>query len=785
MENQLLDGFLLQERRIEPLTGTVRGGGVETHLPSKSIEVLLCLARNPRRLVSREALLEKVWGNANASQESLSRTISEIRQALGDSADHPAFIQTVPKRGYRLLVEPLLSAGDQQQVFVDKRKRSGLIGNLMDRGVIQAGAVFLVVGWLLIQVADAVVPIIGLPEWTRPFVTYVVIAGFPIVIVFAWFFEYAEGRFYLDKGRDSPTLTTGLERNYLTMVAAYVIAALGALVYQYSVGFDVPRDQPGGSTEIVATEIEVEPNSIAVLRFMNIDGSDKTEIFSYGFAEDVLDRLARVPGLLVSARGDSWSLDPNSSSAEVRRRLRVAYYLEGSIQTVGDEIRVVAQLIDSETGFHIVSKSVNKRIENYFEAQNEITNLVVASLRVALPEDTQMQLAGNYEGLDVDAYILYRQGREVLERPLTQETLAEATEYYERALEIDPEYAAAHAGLCAANTDGFALTADNAYISKAELACAAGLAANSNLHMVYEALGDLYSQTGRHSEAESAYSQAITINNQDVAAMQGLASIYERQQKFEEAVDLLGQAIRLQPGNWRSIDSLGDLLFNNGRYTEAASAYSQVVLLDPENSQGQGNLGSALLMVGDFYRAEDALEKSLEIEPDRTFFSNLAIIYYYQGRFGESAEIHRLGIAESPDHSSVWLNLGDALHFSGEAEAARHAFARCVELAEAALKVNPRNTAVMYELAWASVMLGDSGRGRELINRSNSLDPDDPYVHYYDGLLKHREGQDRAAIGALKTAVELGYPKVLLAAEPYLKELDGQDDFVKLVLIND
>ena len=87
----------------------------------------------------------------------------------------------------------------------------------MDRGVLQAAAVFLVVGWLLIQVADAVVPILGLPDWTTPFVTYVVIvgfpvfrfSGFPVVLLFAWFFELAEGRFYLDRGKDSLATTIG------------------------------------------------------------------------------------------------------------------------------------------------------------------------------------------------------------------------------------------------------------------------------------------------------------------------------------------------------------------------------------------------------------------------------------------------------------------------------------------------------------------------------------------------------------------------------------------------
>ena len=116
----MLDGFLIREKRVEPLTGTVRGDGVETHLPSKSMEVLLYLARNPRSLVSRDALLKKVWGSAGASQESLSHAISEIRHALGDNTDHPEFIVTLSYIGeIYLLYEQYQNALDVFEEAID------------------------------------------------------------------------------------------------------------------------------------------------------------------------------------------------------------------------------------------------------------------------------------------------------------------------------------------------------------------------------------------------------------------------------------------------------------------------------------------------------------------------------------------------------------------------------------------------------------------------------------------------------------------------------------------
>ncbi|MEE8304979.1 MAG: winged helix-turn-helix domain-containing protein, partial [Candidatus Tectomicrobia bacterium] len=143
MNNKLLDGFFLQEVLVEPLIGRVSGSGEPAHLPSKSIEVLLCLAKQPRRLVSREELLAKVWGDGNGSPEALSHAVSEIRHALGDQADDPVFIQTVPKRGYRLLCEPRLRDASSQAASVVPESTSPAVAPfwsaLLRHGVVQAG----------------------------------------------------------------------------------------------------------------------------------------------------------------------------------------------------------------------------------------------------------------------------------------------------------------------------------------------------------------------------------------------------------------------------------------------------------------------------------------------------------------------------------------------------------------------------------------------------------------------------------------------------------------------
>lgn len=780
VQDQLIQGFYLDDLLVEPLTGNVCGPGVSGHLPSKAVEVLQFLASNAGALVSRDILLSEVWGEGSGSHEALSHAVSEIRHTLGDHHDHPHFIQTVPTRGYRLLIEPRIARADEVAAAAAENTSepdgAPFLQALLRRGVVQAGAAFLVVGWSLIQIVDATGATIGLPDWANPFITYVVIAGLPIALILAWFFEFAEGRFYLDRGKESPTVRMGLERNYLSVLAAFGIAALGATVYQVTAGFEVPGVGVAFSAELDATPIPIDPNSIAVLPLRNIGGSDEGRIFSEGLAEDVLDRLAKIPELRVSSRGDSWSLPMNASSEQVRQRLRVAYFVAGSIRLADDNLRVVVQMIDSANGFHRVSRTFEKKLEDYAEIQKEITSLIVANLRVALPE-TELTLTPVFDSADVDAYVLYRRGKDVLHRPQTLATLEESAGYFKQSLELDPGYAAAHAGLCQTYVDSYDISDESRFIADAETACSTALAANPNLYMVYSALGNLYLEMGRDIEAEAAFLNALDINTQDALAMQGLALAYEKQGRFDEAEELLGRAILLQPGNWRTINTLGGFLFAGGRFREAAIAYKQVSILDPENWQGHGNLGSALLMAGEFEAAAVALQRSVEIHPDGLYYSNLGIIYYYLGQFDESVAIHRKAVKLPPNSSFDWINLGDALLYSSEPDKAPAAFQESVVIAESDLAVNPRNVEALYGMAWASAMLGDSEKANELINRAKRIDPTNPYVHYFDALVKTAEGAFDEALLALQLAVDRGYPAIMLENEPHLVDLKGSEQF--------
>jgi len=776
-----LQGFYLGDLLVEPLKGQVTSRGGSRHLPPKAVEVLLCLAKAPGELVSRETLLEGVWGTGHGSQETLSHAVSELRQALDDHLDDPRFIQTLPKRGYRLILEPVFLDEDTSTIVIGAENNarlsdSGLFQNLKRRGVFETALAYLIVGWLLIQIADIVFAQLHLPPWAATFVTVFVIAGFPIAIILSWFLEFRDGRAVLDVRTPIATRRRRFGRTYFSIVGA--LAAASALVFVYDINVGLPSAEPEIS---IPAEPEVMENTIAVLPFLNNDGSDETQMFANGLVDDVITRLSRVPGLLVSSRGDSFTLAPNSASDRVRQRLRVAMYLEGSVEIADEKIRVIVQLINSANGFHILSRTFDHPRENFFAIRDEITDLTVSSLRVTLPEETQELSSVSSHSPNLDAYVLYRRGVDELLKPGTQTTISSALDWFDAALDVDAEYAAAYAGKCRAYVAFFSVADDPAFITDAEQACAKALDQNAGLDIVHTALGDLHRKTGQYERASNAYLEAIRINSRSVSSMLGLADVYRLLQRSEEAEKLLRKAIGLQPGNWRAYSFLGYFFFRQGRYLEAADQFRNVTELDDRNMGGLANLGSAYMLTGNFAAAAPVYERSIEIEPQSTTYSNLGMMYYYLGRYEDAAAALERGIELSPNEHLMRMNLGDVLSVANQPDGARSAFEKAEELAIIAASVNPNDPANMMDIAWINAMLGKEQEALENIEKAFAAVPDDPYINYIKGLIFHRFGDTDAAIEALERAVSEGYSRAILAAEPHLQNLHTDSRFIAIV----
>ena len=445
--------------------------------------------------------------------------------------------------------------------------------------------------------------------------------------------------------------------------------------------------------------------------------------------------------------------------------------MEGSVRLQADQLRVVVQLIDSLTGFHLVSRGFDRQIQDFMEVQKDVTDLVVANLRIALPEETRSVLDSSYDQTDVDAYVLYRRGKEKLDEPRKPDSLNAAIALFIESLELDPGYAAAHAGICSAQVKRFDLSNDAEDLSAAEQACSAALNRNPNLHMVYSAIGHLHEISGRFGEAAASYEKALAISPMDAEAMTGLGWVLNRKGEFRKAESLLRRAVDAQPGNWKALNSLGAFYFGTGEYTAAADAFNAIVYIDPGNFTARQNEGAALMMAGKLKESQVALEQALALQESSVNYSNLGIIYYYLGDYDKSAELHRLAVTMEPGDSLRWSNLADALEFAHRRIEAQEAFKKSAELASNRLAIDATELDSLYILAWAQQMLGDPVGASELIRRALDVEPRNPYGHYYAALIRVRQGDRQGAIDALQRALTHGYPPKLLLAEPYLANL--------------
>jgi adenylate cyclase len=563
----------------------------------------------------------------------------------------------------------------------------------------------------------------------------------------------------------------------LAVSGAVVLAATASLVY-FGGGARLRLSLGAGAADAGSA---VEANSIAVLPFLNIGGGEDMRIFSDGLAEDLIDRLTAIPPLHVAARGDSFAFAPNTASQLIRQRLRVAYYIEGSVRKTDDRLRVVAQLIDSGSGFHIVSRTFDKALGEFSEIQDEITKLIVANLRVALPSLAEAPVYTTVETASFDAYLAYRRGMDILHRPATRDGIDRALESFDASLKVDPDYAAAFAGICLAYATGYDVTRETSYIERAESSCGAALERNPNLIVVHDALGGLYVRTGRYADAEKSFRRALDTNPNDVPALTGLGDAYQSLRRFDDAEQRYRQAVGLQPGNWRTYNSLGKFLFANGRYSEAADAYREVVDAEPQNATGWGNLATASMLAGDFTEAGRGYDRAVQLELAPRTLMNLGLFHYYLHEFAQAGTALRKAIEMAPQDYLLRSSLGDTLSGAGDVSGSQQAYAEAERLLRPQLDVNSRDAGTIMDLAWITAMLGRLDEADRLIGSALELAPKDPYVHFYDALIALRRGNADVALDQLETAVAMGYPRTLVRAEPHLAPLRDRERFTDLV----
>jgi TolB-like protein/Tfp pilus assembly protein PilF len=464
-----------------------------------------------------------------------------------------------------------------------------ILKELQRRNVIRAGLAYTLAVWFLLQIVDFVLEVIAAPDWILQVFVLAGVIGLPIVLIFSWVFEMTPDGIKKESDLDrseSVTPQTGrkLDRVIIVMLTLVVMALLAD---KFLLGGPDPTpahiqtENPAGISRPAADTSQAQIAAPRSLPFVNMSSDPNQEFFSDGISEEILNALTHIPDLKVAARTSSFQFKgQNPDIREVGRKLGVALLLEGSVRTAGEQVRITAQLIQVSDGFHLWSRTFDRKLEDVFEIQDEIARSIADELEATftgrnVPRQTEVDLV---------AYQHYLKARSLVPKR-TRASLKQAISELEAALEIEPGYVPA-----------MALMATTYLV----------LPWYSSMLPVGEAR-----ELGREW-AERAL--AIEADNEEALAALG-SIVYQSDLNWTESRRLLERAVELAPANASVNNFLGDYFLRVGDIEKAFYYESRALKLDPLSPVQFTDLANVYAMMGDLERISELSAQVRALDP--------------------------------------------------------------------------------------------------------------------------------------------------------------------------
>jgi TolB-like protein len=455
---------------------------------------------------------------------------------------------------------------------------------LKRRNVFRVGIAYVVVTWLVLQVADVMIDNIGAPEWLFKFIVLMLGIGFPVALLFAWAFEMTPQGLKRESEVDrshSITPHTGRKLDYI--IIGVLVVALGYFVSdRIKPGPESPgpqataQDRAAAGDMTLAPEVAADP-SIAVLPFVNMSNDPEQEFFSDGISEELLNLLVRVDGLQVASRTSSVTYQgANRNLPQIASELQVDHELEGSVRKADNRVRITAQLIDTRTDRHLWSQTFDRELNDIFAIQDEIANAIVTALQQELGVGLQsVTVAAATENLD--AYQLYLKARELFQ---VRQNLPTAISLFEQATILDPGYAKAWEGLAAAQSVGASWLVGDGIDHRALAAAAAdrALELDPSLSMPYAVKGiDWDSSKGELSVGVAHLDRAIHNDDKNATAWLWRGILLKDAGYLEESAADFRQCLQIDAAYTNCKQHLAEALRLSGHETEAVGLFEETL----------------------------------------------------------------------------------------------------------------------------------------------------------------------------------------------------------------
>jgi serine/threonine-protein kinase len=495
------------------------------------------------------------------------------------------------------------------------KKKASFFAELRRRNVYKVAVAYAIVGWLLIQVATQVFPFFEIPNWAVRLVVLAIVIGFPVALVIAWAFELTpEG---LKRTEDVDLAAAAQRPRHRAWIFVVIIAGAMSLGLFFLGRITAPGKQTPRQNEAATAVSATSQKSIAVLPFVNMSADKNDEYLSDGVSEELITALSKITGLQVKARTSSFAFKgKNEDIQKIGELLHVSHLLEGSVAKAGNKLRITAQLIQASDGNHEWSDTYDREMQDIFAVRSEVAQQVAATLKVRLLGEEKKQI-DKKPTENLEAYNLYRQGRYYADK-LSEEGMAKARPFFEQAIEKDPRFALAYAGLA----DNYVIAADaiippREAFSKAKEAALKAIEIDDSLAEAHASLGFVhYHYDWDWAAAEKEFKRALELSQQSAQSYTLYTHFLAGMGRYEEASKYGARALELDPLSVSNYWFLGWGAIYAGRYDEAVSRFSKAAELDPNNPWTRWFLGRTYLFKGMPQRGIEEMETALRLQPD-------------------------------------------------------------------------------------------------------------------------------------------------------------------------
>ncbi len=509
---------------------------------------------------------------------------------------------------------------------------------LRRRNVGRVALLYVGICWIILEPVHVVFHMLAVPEWINRLVVVGMALGFPVAILIAWIYEVTPEGLKPSTAvdpRHSLLQHTGRRLNRAILGVLGVMVAY-FLVYHFWLGRYIAEPvkeeahQESGTAEPAAP---VALRSIAVLPFVDMSQSKDQEYLSDGLAEELLNLLAKIPELRVAARTSAFAFKNKPEDIQsIARKLHVAHVLEGSVRKSGTRVRITAQLIRADSGYHLWSETYDRDLNDIFSLQDEIAGAVVQGLKVTLLGGT---LPVRAAPKNPEAYNLYLQGRFAADQH-TKKSLASALDLLHQAIKLDPGYEPSWTELSFVYSDvaSRGLVSMDEALAQAREAASQALKLNPNSARAHVALGLIHMNIDWDwAGADREFQQALALDPGDATVLVAGGALELALGHTARAATLFQQALTRDPLHASSYSNLGITYYAEGRLPDAEAAFRKSLELKPNGAYTHNGLGLVLLSQG---HREAALTEMAHESDEGWRLEGLAIVNYALGKRAES-----------------------------------------------------------------------------------------------------------------------------------------------------